>query len=151
MPSPDDPFEVLRRVSSNYESLANGFKSFHAGVARMADDVVSPIKQNTTVSNLTGDTFRVEFCGRAFEFQFRIAIDEAGPLGLITCSEVDGAVSNSFTFRPNGLADVEQPSNYTIPIAVNENASAIYLASRCLRRCIALYKSDSSAPSNSRQ
>jgi hypothetical protein len=117
----------------------------------MADDVVSPIKQNTTVSNLTGDTFRVEFCGRAFEFQFRIAIDEAGPLGLITCSEVDGAVSNSFTFRPNGLADVEQPSNYTIPIAVNENASAIYLASRCLRRCIALYKSDSSAPSNSRQ
>ncbi|HYS13439.1 MAG TPA: hypothetical protein VEN28_09025 [Burkholderiaceae bacterium] len=137
MPNLDDPLEVLKRLSSNYGSLAAGFKSFHGGVARLSDDTVSPIKQSITVSGLQDNSFRVDFCGRAYEFEFRVAIDETGPLGMVVCREADGHFSDSFTFRPGGAADVEKPANYTLPIAVNDPAGAIYLVSRCLVRCLA--------------
>jgi len=137
MPNLDDPLEVLKRLSSNYGSLAAGFKSFHGGVARLSDDMISPIKESISVSGLQDNSFRVDFCGRVYEFEFRVAMDETGPLGRVVCREVDGRLSDSFTFRPGGSADVEKPANYTLPIAVNDPAGAIYLASRCLMRCLA--------------
>jgi hypothetical protein len=140
MPSQDDPLDALKRLSSSYESLAVAFKAFHAGVARLSDDSASPIKQHTAVSNFQVNSFRVEFCGRTFDFDLRVAIDELGPLGTVTCRDVDGNGSDSFTYRPSGWADVEKPATHSSPIAVNDPAGAIYLATRCLTRCLAVPK-----------
>lgn len=138
MPIQVDPLEVLKRLSSSYEALAAGFKAFHAGVARLSDDAASPIKQNTVVSNLQADSFHVEFCGRAYQFEFRVAVDDLGPLATVTCRELDGHASDSFIFRPSGWADVEKPAGHSSPIAVNDPAGAIYLSTRCLMRCLAV-------------
>jgi hypothetical protein len=138
MPIQVDPLEVLKRLSSSYDALVGGFRSFHAGVARLSDDSASPIKQNTVVSNLQADSFRVEFCGRAYQFEFRVGVDDLGPLGIVSCRDVDGRASDSFIFRPSGWADVEKPAGHSSPIAVNDPAGAIYLCSRCLLRLLAV-------------
>ena len=49
MPNPADPLDRIKRISAAYEDLKARFISFHAGVARLADDQQSPIKPHTKV------------------------------------------------------------------------------------------------------